>query len=219
MTPLTCAPQAQADDFGLADLFDPSTWALPYDDIDWGSFVDPAAWSSLFDAAAFDATAVGTATADPFGLDAAFNSFMSDVNSWVATNWIGTQFGDWVDNNLINPLGAAWASADSCGFICNGVAGTAADPDGQDGGWLFGNGGDGWNSTVAGEAGGNGGDANFWGDGGAGGAGGAGADGGDGGAGGSIFGSGGDGGRGGDGLAGTDGDNGVWGVAGAGGVD
>src|ERR1700742_2999684 len=68
-----------------------------------------------------------------------------------------------------------------CGLICNGAAGTAAHPNGQAGGILFGNGGGGWSSGVAGVAGGRGGDGGLFGNGGNGGAGGLGAAGGDGG--------------------------------------
>lgn len=85
--------------------------------------------------------------------------------------------------------------------IGDGAAGTdASHPNGTDGGWLFGDGGAGWNSTVTGVAGGNGGAGGFFGDGGNGGSGGPGAVGGNGGAGGRYTGIGG---RGGDGGAGT----------------
>jgi hypothetical protein len=70
----------------------------------------------------------------------------------------------------------------TCGLVCNGANGTQANPDGQNGGLLFGAGGNGWTSDVAGVAGGKGGNGGlFFGNGGAGGAGGAGAAGGDGG--------------------------------------
>ncbi len=70
--------------------------------------------------------------ADTLGLDASWASFMSDVNNWVVNNWIGigTDLGDYVDSQTLNPLTAAWTSADSCGFICNGIDGTQAGPDG-----------------------------------------------------------------------------------------
>jgi hypothetical protein len=44
-------------------------------------------------------------------------------------------------------------------FVGNGLPGTAAHPDGFNGGILVGNGGAGWNSTTPGVAGGNGGPA------------------------------------------------------------
>ncbi|HET9875119.1 MAG TPA: cellulase family glycosylhydrolase, partial [Mycobacterium sp.] len=90
------------------------------------------------------------------------------------------------------------------------------------GGWLFGDGGAGWDSTTAGVGGGAGGAAGFFGNGGAGGEGGAGAAGGAGGAGGWLFGVGGHGGDGGDGVDGGNGGDGgdatgLFGVGGDGG--
>jgi hypothetical protein len=71
---------------------------------------------------------------------------------------------------VINQLTAPFTEG-FCGMICNGVDGTEADPDGGNGGLWFGDGGDGWTSTIEGVAGGNGGHAGGIGDGGAGGAG------------------------------------------------
>ncbi len=109
----------------------------------------------------------------------------------------------------------------------NGADGTSqASPNGQNGGLVIGNGGIGWNSTVAGVNGGNGGQAGIWGNGGNGGTGGAGATGGDGGA--AIWA--GNGGNGGAGFtattSGVNGGNGgaggpggfIWGVGGTGGA-
>lgn len=56
-----------------------------------------------------------------------------------------------------NALIKATAQAKSCGLVCNGADGTAANPDGQNGGLLWGNGGNGWNATTPGANGGNGG--------------------------------------------------------------
>lgn len=108
MAPPELASLTRANDSGLADVYNPSTRTLPYDDINWSSFVDLATWSSLFDGAEFDAAAAGTATADPLGLNTALNSVMSEANNWFANGWIGAQFDDWVDFSLINPLGEAW---------------------------------------------------------------------------------------------------------------
>lgn len=83
----------------------------------------------------------------------------------------------------------------ACGLVCNGADGTSAlNPDGQGGGVLFGNGGNGWTSTDPGVAGGNGGQAGLFGNGGMGG----GGDDAHGGAGGNadLLGNGGDGGAG-----------------------
>ncbi|MGH2873175.1 MAG: PGRS repeat-containing protein, partial [Solirubrobacteraceae bacterium] len=40
--------------------------------------------------------------------------------------------------------------ANSCGLICNGANGTRRHRNGQNGGLIFGNGGNGWSSTVQG---------------------------------------------------------------------
>ncbi|HEX7321340.1 MAG TPA: cellulase family glycosylhydrolase [Mycobacterium sp.] len=131
-------------------------------------------------------------------------------------NWITSAEGQQVDG-FINKL----AGSDVIG---NGAPGTEADPEGGAGGWLLGDGGNGWISTEAGVGGGNGGAAGIFGDGGAGGNGGAGAAGGDGGTGGSFLGDGGDGGNGGAGdgaatglpaLGGAGGNAGQLGVHGA----
>lgn len=80
-------------------------------------------------------------------------------------------------------------------LIGDGTNGTAASPNGGDGGLLYGNGGAGYSQTAAGAVGGAGGQAGLIGNGGAGGAGGPGAPGGGGGIGGWL--------RGNNGLAGT----------------
>ncbi|MEK0515622.1 PE family protein, partial [Mycobacterium ulcerans] len=94
-------------------------------------------------------------------------------------------------------------------LIGDGAAGTVANPNGGAGGFLYGNGGNGFSQTTAGVAGGAGGAAGLIGNGGMGGAGGAGAAGGAGGTGGWWFGNGGVGGAGGAGTAGAVGFNGV----------
>lgn len=114
--------------------------------------------------------------------------------------WIHSPIG-WVVDGLTNAVLGSYAIGD-------GTAGTAAHPNGTSGGWLFGDGGQGWNSTVAGMAGGNGGAAGRVGNGGAGGKGGDGADGGNGGAAGSLMGIGGAGGNGGTGTVGIKGGDG-----------
>lgn len=97
-----------------------------------------------------------------------------------------------------------------CGLICNGSDGTEANPNGVGGGWLLGNGGAGWSSTVAGVAGGRGGAGGLLlGNGGDGGAGGLGATGGRGGNAGLLGGNGGRGGDGGGGITGVAGESGV----------
>ena len=107
-------------------------------------------------------------------------------------------------------------------LLGNGVNGTAASPNGQAGGLLFGNGGTGFSETASGVAGGAGGAAGLLGNGGAGGTGGASAAGGAGGHGGWLFGTGGTGGQGGagtsGGLGGAGGNAGLFGPGGAGGT-
>jgi endoglycosylceramidase len=133
----------------------------------------------------------------------------------VLEDWIDSGLGQQVDG-LINMLAGSYV-------IGNGTAGTAANPTGGAAGWLFGDGGGGWDSIQAGVAGGDGGTGGMLGNGGAGGAGGAGAPGGAGGAGsGLVLGVGGNGGRGGDGgsgakLLGSGGDGGDGGNSGVGG--
>lgn len=109
----------------------------------------------------------------------------------LAQAWITSDVGVVVDTS-INRVFRSYV-------IGNGTAGTADHPDGGDGGWLLGDGGAGWNSTIAGVSGGRGGSAGAFGVGGRGGEGGAGADGGAGGSGGTVMGVGGAGGRGGQG--------------------
>jgi hypothetical protein len=114
-----------------------------------------------------------------------------------------TSLNDWfnqADPSAVDP--AADPTAGACGLICNGADGTAASPDGQGGGLLFGDGGNGFTYDAATDPsgtpmdGGDGGNAGWWGVGGAGGDGYAGGDGGDGGTGGLFFGNGGAGGDG-----------------------
>ncbi|ODQ96383.1 carboxymuconolactone decarboxylase family protein [Mycolicibacterium holsaticum] len=111
---------------------------------------------------------------------------------------------------LFMPINSLFTVGERCGLICDGANGTQANPNGVGGGWLVGNGGAGWSSTVAGVAGGNGGPGGvFWGNGGNGGAGGLGAAGGDGGNAALLGGHGGNGGAGGDGINGGDGMTGL----------
>ncbi|WP_415837764.1 PGRS repeat-containing protein, partial [Smaragdicoccus niigatensis] len=108
------------------------------------------------------------------------------------------------------------AASNSCGLVCNGADGTADHPDGQNGGLIRGNGGNGYDSTTDGVSGGNGGSGGrFSGNGGNGGDGGSAAAGGNGGNAGRLRGDGGSGGNGGSGTAGTNGAAGTNGSAGA----
>lgn len=62
-----------------------------------------------------------------------------------------------VGTGLFVPLNSLFAFGGRCGLICNGADGTETQVNGVSGGWLVGNGGAGWSSTLAGVAGGNGG--------------------------------------------------------------
>ncbi|MCN4339525.1 PE family protein, partial [Mycobacterium tuberculosis] len=110
-----------------------------------------------------------------------------------------------VEQMVLNAINAPTQTLFGRPLIGDGANGTAENPDGQNGGLLFGNGGNGFTQTTAGVAGGNGGSAGLIGNGGAGGIGGAGTGtGGHGGAGGAggrawLWGTGGAGGAGGDG--------------------
>lgn len=88
-----------------------------------------------------------------------------------------------LEQNLLAVINAPAQALFGRPLIGNGANGTAASPNGGDGGILYGNGGNGFSQTTAGVAGGAGGSAGLIGNGGNGGAGGAGAAGGAGGAG------------------------------------
>ncbi|MGB3894374.1 MAG: PGRS repeat-containing protein, partial [Mycolicibacter sinensis] len=183
MAPLASAPAANADfDDLVADLFDPSAWGNLSNDFD-----------SLFTGSDWDLS--GSADASGAELAQMWDTYFYMPLHDMMQDWINSDFGASV-NGMINQLFAPFTEG-FCGMICNGVDGTEADPDGGNGGLWFGDGGDGWSSTVDEMAGGNGGHAGGIGNGGDGGAGGFGADGGNGGHGGEMWGNGGDGGAGG----------------------
>ncbi|WP_323848765.1 cellulase family glycosylhydrolase [Mycolicibacterium mucogenicum] len=167
-------------------------------------------------------TAPTTATSTPRNPAAWVQALVYNPLHTGIEGWINSPLGQGVDG-VINRLAGTYV-------IGNGRTGTATAPNGTAGGWLFGDGGAGWDSTEAAVPGGNGGAAGMVGNGGRGGAGGAGASGGAGGPGGSLmgvggrgaggpggrggsgkgllFGAGGGGGRGGDGADGGRGGNG-----------
>jgi endoglycosylceramidase len=187
MSPLVTAPTANAD--GLDAIIDPIINSLAAIDPTLGADLG-AAVTSFDPSVAADSAAAAASTPDFSEL---FNQYVYTPTHTALEDWINSNVGKQVDG-FINSITDSYA-------IGNGAPGTSADPDGGAGGWLFGDGGAGWNSDEAGVAGGNGGDAGFIGDGGVGGDGGTGADGGDGGAGGSFLGDGGDGGNAGAGAA------------------
>ena len=211
MAPLVTAPAANADEFDV--IVDPIISALSGIDPTLGA--DLGALATSFDPtfAADSAASAATAAATP-DFSELFNQFVYTPTHTALEHWITSNVGQQVDG-FINSV----AGSDVIG---NGAPGTQADPTGGAGGWLFGDGGAGWNSTDPGVAGGEGGAAGIIGNGGVGGEGGPGADGGDGGAGGSFLGIGGDGGNAGDGtapdglpaLGGAGGDSSVFGIHG-----
>ncbi|CMT71565.1 PE-PGRS family protein [Mycobacterium tuberculosis] len=83
-----------------------------------------------------------------------------------------------VEQMVLNAINAPTQTLFGRPLIGDGANGTAENPDGQNGGLLFGNGGNGFTQTTAGVAGGNGGSAGLIGNGGAGAAGGLGGNGG-----------------------------------------
>lgn len=125
-----------------------------------------------------------------------------------------------VEQMVLNAINAPTQTLFGRPLIGDGANGTAENPDGQNGGLLFGNGGNGFTQTTAGVAGGNGGSghagghggngggAGLLGGGGTGGNGGGGGQGGLGAAAGGVDGNGGNGGKGGDAQLVGDGGNG-----------
>ena len=189
MSPLVTAPAANADEFDV--ILDPIINSLSAIDPTLGA--DLGALATSLDPT-FAADSAATTAAVPAGTpDFAelFNQYVYTPTHTALEDWINSSIGQQVDG-FINSVAGSYV-------IGNGTLGTETDPDGGAAGWLFGDGGPGWNSTEPGVAGGSGGAAGIVGDGGGGGDGGAGADGGDGGAGGTFMGIGGDGGNAGDG--------------------
>lgn len=198
------APTAHADfDDVMDELFTPFLTAAGavdgealFSPVAWEAFLAPEHWDTAF-----------AALAEP-GPAVEFDFYTALHNA--TQQWIDSPLGGQV-NGVINLLFGSTV-------IGNGADGTEAHPDGGPGGWLFGDGGAGWDSTTDGVAGGHGGAAGLFGDGGDGGHGGTGAAGGDGGAGGWLMGNGGNGGDAGNGdtvsglpaLGGAGGNPGLW---------
>ncbi|ORV39788.1 hypothetical protein AWC02_19655 [Mycolicibacter engbaekii] len=222
MMPLAFAPAARAD---LDDVFD--ELFAPFVDaasstLDWGALSDSAAWETFFDPAHWEAAWANldglgeplAALASPVGLTDLFDQWIYTPIHTGVGNLLDSDFGQQV-GGVVNQLLGSYAIGD-------GADGTAENPDGGAGGWLFGDGGAGYSSSAEGVAGGAGGAAGWFGNGGAGGDGGEGAAGGAGGNGGWLLGVGGVGGDGGDGVVGGIGGSGgaggwLFGIGGAGG--
>ncbi|GFG71285.1 hypothetical protein AWC24_14235 [Mycolicibacter senuensis] len=223
-TPLAAAPVAAAE--GFDDVFDLAL--APFVDAttggtDWTAVFNPASWEAFLGQANWDDLLPGAAAAEP-------SLFAPDLTA-LLHNWfytpLYTGIDDLVSSSWMAPVVDGlnqFSGALGLGLmIGDGTAGTAESAAGGAGGWLFGDGGAGWDNTAVDGVGGAGGAAGFFGNGGAGGAGGEGGAGGVGGAGGWYMGVGGAGGSGGDGLVGgAGGDGGLgrgWalGVGGSGG--
>ena len=176
MGPLAGAPAANAD--VLDTILDPIINSLS--SLDPTLAVDATGWIAGLDsalAAASTADASSAATA-PVDFTQAYDTYIYAPTEAAEQAWITSPFGEAYDTSL----NTFWHDIGGTGILIgNGTDGTsAADPNGGAGGLLFGDGGTGWNSDVAGDAGGNGGIA-YDGDGGAGGEGYDGSDGGTGG--------------------------------------
>lgn len=226
---LVTAPSARADvvDDVIDQVMSPFVDAAT-SSIDWDSLLSSATWQAFLDPANWDAMLAGVGTAP------ALSEVPTDWTGWFDQNiytpihtgieeWIQSDIGKQIDDVINAPFTLLTGRE----LIGDGADGTALHPNGFDGGWLFGDGGDGWHSTLTGSGGGDGGAAGMFGNGGAGGDGGAGGGGGAGGAGGSLMGVGGAGGAGGAGAAevtggaggqGGAGDGWLFGIGGVGGA-
>lgn len=217
--PVATAEGFEVFDQVLAPFIDTASGGL-----DWDAVFSPAAWEAF--AANWDGMWAGSAAASS-NLD----SLLYPDVAGLIQNWVYTPLYSGIDWLVSNPVLAPVIDvynqiSEGLGLglmIGDGADGTAEDAAGGAGGWLFGDGGAGWDSTEVGGSGGAGGAAGFFGNGGAGGDGGEGGSGGAGGVGGWFMGIGGAGGAGGDGVyggvggAGGDGRGWLLGVGGAGG--
>ncbi len=212
--PLTAAPAASAE--GFEDMFDQAL--APFMDtttggLDWDAVFSPAAWDAFAGSAAASSALENLLYPDVAALvqNWVYNPLYTGID-WLVSNSLMAPVVD-VYNQISGALGLGL-------MIGDGADGTAEHVAGGAGGWLFGDGGAGWDNT---EVGGAGGSAGFFGNGGAGGEGGEGGSGGAGGVGGWYMGVGGAGGAGGDGVnggiggAGGDGRGWMLGIGGAGG--
>ncbi|MCV7168177.1 PGRS repeat-containing protein, partial [Mycobacterium stomatepiae] len=169
-------------------------------DLDWDAVFSPAAWDTFLTPAHWDTvltelsgtTVAGPAVADPntWLLQYFYTPIHNGIEDWIHSD-LGQQINNVINQPFIDLTGRA--------LVGDGVDGDPLHVNGTDGGWLFGDGGKGWDSAVDHTPGGNGGHGGLFGIGGAGGDGGLGASGGAGGAGGVLMGIGGVGGDGGDG--------------------
>ncbi|WP_052739934.1 cellulase family glycosylhydrolase [Mycobacterium sp. UM_Kg27] len=225
--PLASAPVAAAEGFEavfeqvLAPFMDTTAGGL-----DWDAVFSPAAWDAFASATNWDGLLAGSAAAS-----SSLESLLYPDVAALVQNWVYSPLYTGIDWLVGNPLMAPVIEVSNqisgvlgLGLmIGDGADGTAEHAAGGAGGWLFGDGGAGWDNSEVGGTGGAGGAAGFFGNGGAGGDGGEGGSGGVGGVGGWYMGVGGAGGAGGDGVnggiggAGGDGRGWMLGIGGAGG--
>ena len=182
--PLAGTPSAKADVFDdILDLVVGSAASSALTAVNPTDFVDPGMLSGLLGDLSTPAgwDTLLTDFSSPSSLDTVFSgSFaFSDTGSAAATadsstsflqgleqDWINSPSGQQVDSAL-NTWAAQSdpaAAGDSCGLICNGADGTGGSSltaaDGQNGGLLFGSGGNG--ATDAAGQGGDGGNGGFF---------------------------------------------------------
>src|ERR1700733_12051484 len=125
-------PTARADDFGLGDLI--------------GDLISSASSAEVGSHAVDQALAASTSGAETLSAAGLFQQYIYDPLHAEVENWINSPFGEHVDNAINTASGQF--------LIGNGADGTGPlDPNGGAGGLWFGDGGQGWDSTVAGEAG------------------------------------------------------------------
>src|ERR1700739_816717 len=145
LAPLGTAPPANADEFDV--IVDPIISAL--------SGIDPTLGADLgAPAASFDPT-FGADSAASAATAAATPDFSDLFNQFVYTP-THTALEDWITSNVGHQVDSFINSVDSSYVLGNCAHGTEGDPDGGAAGWLFGDGGPGWNSDdpdVAGGAG------------------------------------------------------------------
>ncbi|MEB3020608.1 cellulase family glycosylhydrolase [[Mycobacterium] crassicus] len=201
------APVAQAEFDDMIEAAIAPFMDTTGSNLDWDAVFSPTAWDTFLAPNHWDAVLAelgglatpGAAAAIP--VDPAVwlqQYFYTPIHTGIE-GWINSDLGQQVNNLINQPFLALTGRA----LIGDGIDGTAEHHNGTDGGWLFGDGGNGWSNTETGGIGGAGGAAGMFGNGGDGGDGGNGADGG-------LGGNGGDGGNGGwlMGIGGAGGDAG-----------
>ncbi|MGB3473230.1 MAG: hypothetical protein WBA69_00420, partial [Mycobacterium sp.] len=120
--------------------------------VDWSALSSPAAWDAFFDPAHWNdvlagiagAPSVGAADATAWLQQLIYTPLHAGIESWIHAAG-PTPILDGL-NEFSRALG--WGA-----MIADGTAGTEAHHDGGDAGWLFGDGGAGWDNTAGGGGG------------------------------------------------------------------